>query len=74
MRVTSILVRSVLMCTDGSDHAERAVSALPLSMLWLGQIEALRVIGTYHIGTYDDSAEIRAAVDAAVGLLAAQRH
>jgi nucleotide-binding universal stress UspA family protein len=57
-------VRSVLVCTDGSGHAERAIDAL-LSMPWLGQINTMHVIGIYHIGIYDDSAEIRAAVDAA---------
>lgn len=56
-------VRSVLVCTDGTTHAQRATEAL-LAMPWLPQIDTVRVIGVYHVGIYDDSAEISTAVDA----------
>lgn len=55
-------VRSVLVCVDGSVHAQHAVDAL-LAMPWLGQVDGVRVIGVYSVGAYDNRVEIGAAVD-----------
>jgi nucleotide-binding universal stress UspA family protein len=65
-------VRSVLVAADGSVHAQRAVDAL-LSMPWLEQIDALRVIGLCSTGMYDDRTEISAAVDATIQRLSEER-
>ncbi len=56
-----VAVGSVLVCTDGSTHAQRAVETL-VAMPWLNQVHTLSVIGMYLTGVYDDRAEIEAAV------------
>jgi nucleotide-binding universal stress UspA family protein len=60
-----VAVGSVLVCTDGSTHAQRAVDAL-VTMPWLDHVHTLTVIGLYLTGTYDDRAEIAAAVAATI--------
>jgi nucleotide-binding universal stress UspA family protein len=55
-------VRSVLVCTDGSGHADQAVDAL-LTMPWLDQIDLLHVIGVSQVDQYDNEAQIGIAVD-----------
>jgi nucleotide-binding universal stress UspA family protein len=55
-------VRSVLVATDGSTHAERATAAL-VSMPWYPRVREVAVVGVYRTGMYDDHATIAAAVD-----------
>lgn len=58
-------VRSVLVCTDGSVHADRAVDAL-LAMPWLDHIDLVQVIGVFQDGQYDNEVEIGIAVDVTI--------
>lgn len=63
-------VRSVLVATDGSAHAQRAVATLA-EMPWTAQIEELVVLGVSRTRSHGEDPAIAAAVDHAVDTLAA---
>lgn len=63
-------VRSVLVATDGSTHAQRAVATLA-GMPWTAQIDELVVLGVSRARPQGKDPAITAAVDHAVDTLAA---